>query len=238
MNHRLVVLGIVASGLFFGHCHDAVADSQFRSIGFEFSGSVASTTPEDFNEVFEGIGFEPIDRAYGLSGGAFADLTPAVRLFGTVGFMRGATDKREISVTDPTGRLIANTTWSYSASSIPIAIGGGYRIVGDAVSVMFALAGEVHFVSVKGKTDASGEFEGYEESSRSTGMGITGTVGAEHRLWNMSSVGIRGGYRFAHADLSYPNAPSLGDLDMDLSGMFGAIYVTIQPWIGGSREVQ
>jgi hypothetical protein len=238
MTYRSAVLGIVVSGLIVGCWNNAIPRSRFQSVGFELSGSVASMDPDDFNGVFESIGFKPIDHASGVSAGVFADLAPAIRVFGTVGFMRGATDKRRISISNAEGRVIATTDWYYSTSSIPVAIGGGYRINGDKTSLVFSLAGEVHFVTVEEKADASGEFEGNEESSQSTGFGISGTVGAEWRFSNLSSIGIRGGYRLAQADVPYPNAPSLGDMNMDLSGVFAAMYVTIQPWWGGNPGAQ
>ena len=238
MKCRVILLGIVITGLLVGRGQDARSDSGFTSIGFELSGSIGSMSPDEFNEVFDRLGFEPIDRVYGLSAGVFFDPVPALRVFGTVGFMRGSTNKQQISLSDANGMLIANTEWRYFVTSIPVAIGAGYRLAGDRVALVLSMAGEIHFVSVTSETEASGEFEGYEKSSRSTSPGVSGTIGVEWKLTNISWIGLRGGYRLARTDLSFPDAPSLGELSMDLNGVYGAVYVTIQPWFRGSQPTR
>lgn len=235
---RGFVLGILVSSLLVGHWRNASAGHQFQSVGFELSGTAASISPDEFNAVFEDIGFEPIDRAYGLSVGVFADISQSLRLIGTVGYMRGSTDNEDIFVFDQEGKLIATTYCCYSTASIPVGIGCGYRFVRGGVALVLSMAGEMHIVSVKGETATSGEFEGYEERSSATGAGIRATVGAEWRVANASWIGVRGGYRLANADLPYPNAPSLGDMEMDLSGIIVAAYVTVQPWTSGSQQVK
>jgi hypothetical protein len=235
MKSRAIFLGIVVTGLLVGRGQEARSDTGFSSIGFELGGSIGSISPDEFNEVFASFGFEPIDRLYGFSGGAFFDPVSALRIFGAVGFIRGSTNKQEISISDVNGMLIANTERRYYASSIPVAIGAGYRLAGDRVALVLSLAGELHFVSVTTETKASGEFEGHEESSKTTSPGVSGTIGVEWKLTSMFWLGLRGGYRYAKADLSVPDAPSFGEISMDLSGVYGAVYVTIQPWLRGSQ---
>jgi hypothetical protein len=235
MMRRTILVGIVITGVLVGREQEVRSDTGFKSIGFELSGSIGGISPDEFNEVFIRLGFEPIDRVYGLSGGVFFDPVTALRVFGAVGYMRGSTDNQQISISDAEGKLIANTDWRYYASSIPVAIGAGFRLAGNRVALVLSLAGEYHFVSVTTETEASGEFEGYEKSSSTTSPGVSGAIGVEWEPTNILWLGLRGNYRYVSADLSFPDAPSFGELSLELSGIYGAVYVTIQPWLRGSQ---
>ena len=73
---------------------------------------------------------------------------PALRIFGNVGYKRDSTNETQITVTDAVGNLLGTANWSYTLSSIPVAIGAGHRLGGGAAVLVLSLAGEVQFVTV------------------------------------------------------------------------------------------
>ena len=204
------------------------AESFKDNLGFELVGGMGSVSPTDVNDVVGRLGLEPIDRMYGLGVGVFHEPKAMLRVYGGLGYMRGSTSDGTVTLTDVNGAVLGTADYRYRTSSVPITLGIAYKAVNGLAAFLIGVSGEVHFVNLTSEIDGSGSSGNTSESNSTTALGVSGTVGAEWAVSDVVGLGLRGGYRLAEGDLTFPGTNE--DVKVDLSGGFGALYVTFTPW--------
>lgn len=225
----LVAVAASALASQFGGLPTAHADSFLNTLGFEVGGSVAAVDPSEYNEVFQRFGLESIDRTYGIGGAVFTDIGHPFRLFVGSGYVYGSTNDQPIKVTDETGAPLANTTFNYATTLVPVAAGVTYLIGGPPLALTLSLAGEIQYISLTETIAATGDFEGKETSSSTTSFGASVAGGLEWQFSGHFGAGLEAGYRYASGEVSLPEVEG-SEMEMDLNGVYGALYVTILPW--------
>ena len=208
------------------------ANSFVTGLGFEAAGVAGSVSPDDWNQIFQQFGLGTIDRTYGFAVGISEQLSPSWRLAVRSGYLTGSTSTGTVTITNEMGQMVATTEYDYVVESIPLLFAGDYRIGPESVALVLSLAGGVNFadVTLRLHEDPAENYAGEEYSWGATFTDLNGAVGVEWRPLSHFLMGLKGGYRASSGDIPVDEGQST-DVELDLNGVYIALYVLVQPWI-------
>lgn len=217
----------------------SVAQVTEHSVIVSLSGGYAWFSPDDFNTFLTHLNtFMGSTSAYPypeIKGGVNlrADigyyLLPQVSVHVGVGYMRGSSESQQGVTTSSGPEVVAWAEETYSATSIPIDLGGLYHFKTNS---QFGIAGgafiEAHLATAKYNLEETAYSQGYEASLSKTGFGVRICIAPEYALTQTLAVKADLGYRLAKINDKDGGEGFFPDqLDLDLSGPYVMAGVTL-----------
>lgn len=206
---------------------------------FEFGASYTAISPDDVNEYLDRVNafleenkYDHISGICGVYGGIRQKIGLGVSVVARIGYLKGSTNKEQITYWDETGVKRGTVEGEYKLSTIPIAVGSGYGFKKKAVVIGVEIIGELHILKFKYVTseNAAAGIPEFSIGWNGTAFGLNSAIVAEWTPTKQLILGGRTGYRVTEKSELTSDQEFAPPIIADISGFYLSLYVGVAPW--------